>query len=242
MKFRKVAILMLMFALVNFCLLVPRASALTNEEIIRLIDERFAKGEISEDNYNRLRKKYGDTDTVSTKPVEEKKTVPAKKAAGNLVKNASFEEDANNDNTPDQWQIFKWGSQTRRTVVDSSVAHSGQSSARVEAPAEFVPGAGFIQPIAVTPGKKYLLSGWCKSGNLKRKNPAGEGGALSVEFNNGGGHLFIDLKMLRENTDWVKVSKVITVPAVSDIGTVRALAFDFKGIIWFDDISLVEME
>jgi len=242
MKSEKLVILVLMFALFSFCFLIPRVSALTNEEIIRHLDERFARGEISEENYNRLRKKYGDTDTVSTKPTEEKKTVAVKEVAGNLVKNASFEEDTDNNNIPDKWKIFKWGSKTRRTIIDSSVGHSGSSSARVEAPADFVSGAGFQQAVSVTPGKKYRLTAWCKSANFTRKKPTAEGGALHAKFNNNGGHQFIDLMMLRENTDWVKVSKIVTVPEMSDIATIQANGYDFKGIIWFDDISLVEME
>ena len=100
MKCRKIAALVLVFGLSTFFCSLSRVSALTNEEMIKLLDERFVKSEISEENYDRLRKKYGDTDAVPTKPA---KAIRVKGITGNLIQNSGFELDADNNGIPDGW-------------------------------------------------------------------------------------------------------------------------------------------
>jgi len=149
------------------CWLVPsKVLALTNEEMVRQLDERFIKGEIPADLYRELRKKY--TGGGSTPQAQAAPARPVKEPKGNLLKNFSMEEDSDSNKIPDSWQVYRHPDASRPFVVvlDSQVNHSGDKSVRFEFNSEQCYG-GITQTIKTEPGKKYLISCWLKGQNMK---------------------------------------------------------------------------
>ena len=146
-------------------LLSPSLYALTNEEKLELLEEKFLEGKIDQDLYKELRKKYqGGTAGVSKTEVKAK---PIKEVPGNLVKNWSMEEDNDGDLMPDNWQ--KWGFLPGVVIgLDPKVKQSGGKSVCLQFPPTSADG-GICQTIKVKPGKIYLLSCWLKGENLTDK-------------------------------------------------------------------------
>lgn len=138
--------------------------ALTNKEKAKNLDEKFIKGEISEQRYMELKKKY-----AAEKSVPEPQTKQVEKKAGNLVKNPGMEKDSNEDMMPDNWQkqgYFGYRDGALVIDLDSDVKRSGNKSLCFTFPSKSHHG-GISQVIKIEPGKKYLFGLWLKGENLK---------------------------------------------------------------------------
>jgi len=156
----------LILLLVLFCGLSSVVFALTDEEMIRQLDERFIKGEIPADLYRELRKKY--TGGGSTPQAQATPARPVKEPKGNLTKNFSMEEDSDGDNMPDGWR--KWGAGCDNFVIiglDSQVKYSGNNSVRFDFQQSTSNDGRISQVVKVEPGKSYLLSCRLKGEKLR---------------------------------------------------------------------------
>jgi len=152
------------------CWLIPsKVLALTDEEMVRQLDERFIKGEIPADLYRELKKKY---EGGGSTPQAQTPATPVKEVKGNLLKNFSMEEDNDGDMIPDNWLKWGyWGPSGNDAVMelDSEVKHSGDKSVRFK----FLTNQNdprLTQLIEVKPGKSYLISIWLKGENLRGQN------------------------------------------------------------------------
>lgn len=138
---------------------------LTDEEMIRKLDERFIKGEIPVDVYRELKKKY-----TGEKGAPQVQAKPVQETPGNLVKNGSMEEDTDDNRIPDNWQEYRVTAVSQFVIdLDSQVKHSGDKSVRFQFDKDSNYG-GIIQIIKAEPGKKYLISCWLKGENLKGRD------------------------------------------------------------------------
>jgi len=158
--------LILTLLLISFCGLSSLVFALTDEEMVRQLDEKFLKGEIPVDVYRELKKKY--TGGGSTPQAQAAPNRPVKEPKGNLLKNFSMEEDSDGDNMPDGWR--KWGAGCDNLVIiglDSEVKYSGDKSVRFNFQQSASNDGRISQVVKVEPGKSYLLSCRLKGENLR---------------------------------------------------------------------------
>jgi len=149
-KFRVFAVL-LGLVLLFFTLALP-VSALTNEEMLRKLDEKFIQGEISEENYNRLRAKYRDT---SQGKVQIK---PATKPATQKHPAEVFREDFETGDIS-SWRLIKnYQNNLAMGVVDGGASGS-KSAYEIRRDATSADCAFYLQSpfIPVKPGKIYEL-------------------------------------------------------------------------------------
>jgi len=162
----------LAIVLIIFLGLSSLTFALTDEEILRKLDERFANGEISEKVYLKLQKKYGGGEGEVEQSTPKPEAKPAEGMSGNLAKNWSMEEDSDEDMMPDNWKkfgYFGYKDSGLSIYLDSEVKHTGDKSVCFLFPSADHHG-GICQVIKVQPGKKYLFSFWIKGENLKGKD------------------------------------------------------------------------
>ena len=219
------------------------AMALTDEERLQKLEDKFLNGEISEDIYRELREKYhkklGTKETTLSVSSE---TTEVQLSPKNIVQNPSFE-DANPN---DQSEPFWWGSSVWYTkagqptfVWDDKVAHSGKKSVSIECK----PGSSgvWIHHFHKSKGlenffqadKFYQMSTWVKAENLA-----------------GGSGIILDGCEVMGERPWVRTSgthdwKKLVIKGArlkQDSGTVSATLVCRGGKVWFDDVELVEME
>jgi len=229
------------------CWLVPsKVLALTDEEIIRALDERVATGEISEELYRKLRKKYAGGESAP-KP----QAKPVKEVKGNLLKNFSMEEDNDGDMTPDNWQVtgVRYGDFVI-TDLDSQVRHGGDKSIRVQFYKSNSNSCKISQVIKVEPGKKYLFSCWLKGENLRGKD-----GCLLQAFasptkpgEKDRGTVVADLPLWGKATgsfDWRRIP-VTTKPLPAKAQYLKVWIRFHMGIpnskAWIDDVVLIAVD
>ena len=223
--------------------LALQASALTNEEMVRMLDEKFINGEISEENYNRLRAKYGDTSkgTAATKPAAATATKPIQEIPGNLIKNGEFEQDEEGDGIADHWKPNK--KKQPWVMLDEQEKHGGAKSLKIVPPYEYQIVEGWCQFVDIEPGKKYGLSFWAKSSNLTIK----DAGFNRISFHDANGkrltHTYIyDFEKLRGTQDWTIISIVATAPAGATQAMIRLGTYENTGTIWYDTVVLKKID
>ena len=209
------------------------ALALTNEERLQLLQDRFLKGEISEKAYYeikaQLEKKLGKTG-VESKPSEVK---PSQAVEGNLIKNGNFEEDKDGDGIPDNWE--KWGSRVTY-LMDDEEKHSGNYSGKLTSVRK-IANEGYKQTVIVQPGQKYEFTVWAKGGG-DLQYFQGDSGPI-VSFSGGGG--FIEKRKAFNVPTWLKLSKVVTGPKEGKI-RISMYLYQCSGTVWFDDAVLKPIE
>ncbi|MGJ3190757.1 carbohydrate binding domain-containing protein [Paenarthrobacter sp. FR1] len=148
-----------------------------------------------------------------------------------VVPNPSAEAGAS---TPENWKTFNYATTKAAMVWDTSVAHTGSKSLRIDG----VPGSiGDWQQInyaPVTPGT-YRFGFWVKGQNVA----AGDIRPLVI-FRNANGQTVGGDKIVQNtvtNSDWTYVESVLTAPT----GAV-SVRIDYRlyngGTAWFDDVSI----
>jgi hypothetical protein len=148
--------------------------------------------------------------------------------------NNSFEQDASG--YPAYWRLWGWGSAT--FARDTTVAHSGTASARLNATTTVSGGTApsfYTAPVdGAQPGRTYSLSSWVRGS-------AATGSTLvAIGFFNGqGGWLgqAVSPQMSAGDSGWTQ----LTASGVAPAGTVFRVLYlesaNNSGSAWFDDIS-----
>ena len=225
---------------INFWLVSSNVLALTNEERIQMLDDKFIAGEISEETYKRLLEKYGGA-TASSKPKTEAK--PVQEVQGNLVKNFSFEHLAS-DGSPQGWVIERTGRYGSSASVGLSTleAHSGKSSMSFSNSMQY--GTDMVlQEIPLEPGKKYKVVFWAKGEGLQR-NPKSDGMpcVVNLDYKSQDGKLkpiYIEPKIAGE---WKQVVKVLAIPGDAvEGGRICLRLYMASGTLWIDDVAVVSL-
>jgi len=231
---------LILFAAIN-CWLVPsKVLALTNEERIQQLDDKFIGGEISEETYKRLLQKYGGGAESSQLKAE---TKPVQEVAGNLVKNFSFENLAL-DGFAEGWAMTgtKQGGAHQKVEVSTSVAHSGKNSMKFSNHMPY--GTDLIaQELTLKPGKKYKVVFWARGENVQRA-PANNGKACvaNLDYKTKGGKfkpIYIEPPI---GTEWKVTAKIVKIPDdASEEGRICLRLFWASGTLWFDDVVVLEL-
>lgn len=166
----------------------------------------------------------------------------------NLVKNGSFEEDADGNGKPDGWTIqWMWIKPPNRAETASDIASDGKRSLQVTVKETGVPegwGGRAYQDVPVVPGKAYRISG-----SIKMKNwqsiVAVEGVSLTAiwHFTNGSWSetpKSVTEQLFAGDFDWKRFEGRIVAPEGADLLRLAAWANTGTGEIWYDDIRVQE--
>ena len=152
-------------------------------------------------------------------------------AAGNLVKNDSFE------NGSAGWGWENWSKTADVTFgIDDTVAHAGRKSARVTSATRGRHALG--QSVAkIEAGKRYQIEFWVKAQDYRYGNertPA----MVSCDFTPVKAVPRPIVSITPEGTfDWKKMSFTVVAPP----STARLYLIHTAGTLWFDDIRVTEM-
>ena len=214
--------------------------ALTNEEMLKLLDEKFLKGEISESIYLKLQKKYGGGEKEEKSPA--KPQVKAKPSTiENLMPNGGFEEgDPQMSPRPTGWISDHWSGDKATFQWERSLGHTGNCCVKIEC-AGYGRSAWTGSVSGLKPNTKYWLSVWVKSEDLK---PLRDGTSSTVFFNFSPIPLqprpYVHMVSMNGSKDWTKITLEVTSPPKVERGVVNLL-ISGNGAIWFDDVEVVEV-
>jgi hypothetical protein len=155
--------------------------------------------------------------------------------SANLLENPGFERGS--EDQPEGWTTTGW--KPGEFLWDSTVAHSGRYSVKIDAPK--VNDLQWAQQVNVLPNSKYRFTAWVRTLDVGH----------SLEVNDAGANLSVDgayswSENLKGTNDWTLLSlDIITGPGDS------ALTFSLRlggtcgtntGIVWFDDTFLELVE
>ncbi len=154
-------------------------------------------------------------------------------AADNLVTNGGFEISAGG--TPSGWAQDVWDPARPHTLVrDTSEAHSGNASVRVELSA--LNDARWIQTVQVQPFTEYRLSGWVKTSNVAHSPESIDAGA-NLSFYGTWTHS----PGVFSTNDWTYQSVLLTTGTETQLvigARIGYWAGTTTGTAWFDDLRL----
>jgi len=217
-------------------------AALSDEEAIKLLDEKFLRGEISEGVYKKLRERNG-----GGKREGEKKQKAAVPSDSGLLKNGGFEGSADIEGLPEGWST-RWSNRPAGSCkfsLDKEVKHSGGQSFKFEIFKWVYLHGGLAQTVKVKPGKRYTLTFW-----FKGENDFQGGGCFLIYSNwfdssgNGIGKARAIGGFKEAPSEWKQVVLQTKGPAP---GNADSLQVSFQvylpkpgGIRWIDDVELVE--
>jgi len=232
----RIALILISVAMMSGWLISSEVMALTNEERIQMLDDKFIRGEISEKTYLELKKKYGGETTEGSKEkqAETKEAKPV--VTENIVKNCSFEESV--VGRPANWRAI---SSSLKYGVDNSTAHSGNSSLKISCP-NIVRGYHVTQELAFEPGKSYLVSFWFKGENVV---PTKAEGAVIVRLDYYDGTKYKAFRYVEPvpkskqvPAQWQAASKIVKVPSNAEAGKgrIELRLWDGTGTLWYDDV------
>jgi len=225
-----------LFMLIGYSL---EALALSNEERVKMLDDKFIKGELSEETYKRLLQKYGGA-AASSQPEAEAKLV--KEVTGNLVKNFSFEKLAS-DGSAERWTIDHKHSNVVDIRVSTSVAHSGSNSMRFSSQKNYHSSEIAFQELPLQPGKKYKVVFRARGENLQSAPKAdGMPCVVTVHHKTPDGkekNIYIEPKI---GNEWKQVAKIVNIPGNAlPGGRISLRLYNASGTLWIDDVVVEQL-
>ena len=165
--------------------------------------------------------------------------------SGNLMPNGGFERTAKGSNFPDWTFIDGVSGKHPWAFRDTAVKHSGEASIRFEIDPS-IPGFQNLtrasHSISIVPGRRYRLSAWLKTENLKTKSA----NALKLfllregkEGKNGAGEVVLTLK--GESQDWTRLALEFNSQDQTRLRMWVGVWGGISGRFWIDDVSLEEV-
>jgi len=231
-------IVMLLVILLGFSAM---AYALTNEERLQLLEDKYLKGEIPTEVYLKLQKKYtaGKETPVQT-PAQPKPAV----VKNNLLQNPGFEEEMESGfpkgwSKYEQWKNSYW---KPHLSLDTAEKHSGAQSLKFKVTSASV--GGVKQKVPVKVGKTYIFSFWAKSQNLQRKSD-GAPIIYNVQFLDADGKRVAggygkEVRRLEGSKDWMNIKQEGLAPAGATQAQVIIFNYVCRGTAWIDDCSFTD--
>jgi hypothetical protein len=156
-------------------------------------------------------------------------------AQENLVKNPGFEQKESTNSLPaGGWWPFEGRGKTT-VAVDSSLAHSGKNSLRIQGDAEAK--FTFVSPkFDVAPGDELHFETWIRAQNLPTNQPAPTAG---LAFRHRDGRViqrdYFHIEQPGEN--WSLISGAARAPAEAVSAEVHLGYANGPGTIWYDDVT-----
>ncbi len=133
---------------------------------------------------------------------------------------------------------------TGRVSQDSQIKNSGEFSLRLESRSAAQSLTVSLEPVQITPGQNYILSGFLRGENLSE--PLNQETGILVFFNQGPADDFI-AKMkagshrvpLFGSFDWEQFEIPFTAEPGADTLRIAVQSRKMEGVLWIDDIKLV---
>lgn len=166
----------------------------------------------------------------------------------NLLRNASFELDANRDGRPDGWTVeWMWVKPPNRVELAAEAAE-GERSLHVVVKEIGVPqgwGGRAFQDVLVQPGKAYRVSASIKMKGWQSL-VAAEGVSVTViwHFRDGSwseSQIPVTEELFAGDFDWKRFEGQVVAPDRADRVRVAVWANTGTGEIWFDDVRFQEV-
>ena len=151
---------------------------------------------------------------------------------GNLLKNGSFE----NSENP-LWQGDSWRQRADCWRIAPGQSHEGGKSLFINNPES--DDVSVTQTVAVKPGKRYLLSGWVKTENVRAQETKTQGAFLYVS-----GGYDVQNTNVQGTKDWTHqaiVFRSLNRNSVSISANLGNFASTATGKACFDDLCLIEL-
>ncbi len=145
----------------------------------------------------------------------------------NLLVNGDFEEDADRDGNPDDWEIIE------PIEIDRESAHSGGACARIDSTDHQINNIN-KQYVTLKPHTAYTLSAWIKTDGISD----GQGAQVyPYEFDGATGS---GISIVARGTHgWKRMVHVFT--TAEDVeGRINFRVYGSTGTAWIDDIRLIE--
>lgn len=167
----------------------------------------------------------------------------------NLVVDGSFEEPAPGGWTPDVMAVNGNGDASSELDRDADERHVGTTSLRLSGDADTVRWSGVMQAVAVEPGRRYQLSAWMRTRDVRREGNQYVNANVFVRFEDDEGRVLRDVdgypavgtRPLLGTHDWTPVERVVRAPAAATVAQVGCF-LSCAGVAWFDDVRLVPLE
>ena len=164
-----------------------------------------------------------------------------------LLQNSSFDEGARH------WTMLQGAAHPgaervfAELVIDDTVTRSGIRSARASGNIDTTYWWTLeSDPVPVRPGRRYKLSGWMRTDNVRQEGAQYNNSNLYIRFVDASGERLTMGRLrvraterLTGTNDWTKLERVVTAPegaAKAVVGCVLTVS----GTVWFDDIDLFE--
>ena len=165
--------------------------------------------------------------------------VNAKTGVSEIIKNGSFEVLNPNTGDPEYWNV---GNNNTSFNVDSTLAHSGKNSMRLDVTEEtpvHSPLYQLIDPVLFVGGERYRITYWIKTLNMSLNSYWFESLIHSET-----GDWYLHIASLRgpiQDSDWLLVEYDFTYPLNNSTSNIRLdfypeIPAEFQ--LWIDDISL----
>ncbi|MEW5894168.1 MAG: carbohydrate binding domain-containing protein [Candidatus Omnitrophota bacterium] len=149
-----------------------------------------------------------------------------------ILSNPGFE------NGETAWKLQAWKGKPKVRI--DKEAYSGRKGVKIQGDKKGWDSVGVaVQPslgIAMEEGKRYLLTGWAKTEKVEGKAFL----RIKIDYD-GGGSDYIETGVIDGTGDWVRLSKKFS---PKNNGRINYLSCQLvgKGTVWFDDVSLEEVE
>jgi len=208
------------------------AYALTDQEKLDMLQEKFLKGEISEATYLRLEKQF--KSKLAGGP--EAKTSAQAAASGNLVINGDFEGGADSQGIPKGWNTRWWGIQCQ---LDKEVFHGGKQSAKLFHKGPKKVCSYLFQNVPVAANTQYRFSAYWKTEGVKTIGGDSETIILSVKAGKKG--LFRSVVRSGQKIDkFTPLTGKLTTPPGTNQVRITLMYFECEGTVWLDDVTLTK--
>lgn len=149
------------------------------------------------------------------------------------IKNTGFEE-----GMPTNWQIYATGTKHKYTYPE--IGRSGGPSMAIEYPIrEIGKMASLIQSTQIDTTKKYKLSGWIKTENIK-----GAGASIKVDWKDATGKYLGESTIMKRQVgtiSWKYFGGDVLPDPDADKAVIVLDLKDCSGKVWFDDVSIVDI-
>ena len=153
----------------------------------------------------------------------------------NMIANPSFELDINSDAQPDFWPSGDWGTGSR-VAWDTSVAHTGKASVRVDCASDKQRGSFSFRP-PVGPGC-WLFEAWYRTAGVESRRGKGVDARLIAVSDKGKQCGVFHAYGEPSEGQWAKATVAFDLPPQAKHINLDLFNFFAAGTVWWDDVSL----
>ena len=163
------------------------------------------------------------------------RSAPDLRDGSNVLPNAGFEQNADADDRPDAWGGGDW--KTGSTIAhDTSVAHTGNASVRIECDNDRQRGSYSFRP-QVTPGP-WIFEAWYRTEQMQAEAKKGPVARLIAVDDQGQQCAVVHVYGEPTEGQWRQLSHSFELPEGAKQINLDLFNFFAPGTVWWDDVAL----